>query len=162
LTTDLFTTTRFAASAPCWARAMRGEPLGVMRRIDSKIVWSCTTLKSGFRFWTSPTLGVRALDAYDLPIVGYLLELFCDGSSLGVAPCRSGDPLYYNCSKYCPQSRGSHQLSRDQGMQPMMMNSMLQLMARGWMSQLGFPGQSRWCGGRALHRDPILNRHRPM
>jgi hypothetical protein len=36
-----------------------------------------------FRFWTSLTLGVRAIDASDLPMVGNLLELLCDGSSLG-------------------------------------------------------------------------------
>jgi hypothetical protein len=54
-----------------------------MRWIDSRIVWSYTVLKSGFRFWTSLALGVWASDAFDLPMVGYLLELLCDGSSLG-------------------------------------------------------------------------------
>jgi hypothetical protein len=39
LPADLFATTRFAASAPCWARAMRGEPLGARRWIDSKIIY---------------------------------------------------------------------------------------------------------------------------
>jgi hypothetical protein len=41
----------------------------------SIIGWTRTTLKSGFRFWTKPPLGVRALDASDLPMVGYLLVL---------------------------------------------------------------------------------------
>jgi hypothetical protein len=40
-------------------------------------------MKYGFRFWISPTLGVRASDASDLLMVGYLLELLCDVSSLG-------------------------------------------------------------------------------
>jgi hypothetical protein len=41
------------------------------------------TLKSGFRFWTNPALGVWAPDVFDLPIVGYLLELLRDRSPFG-------------------------------------------------------------------------------
>jgi hypothetical protein len=44
------------------------------------IVWSRTALESRFKFWIIPLLGVRASDASDLPMVGYLLELLCDGS----------------------------------------------------------------------------------
>jgi hypothetical protein len=51
-----------------------------MHWMDSMIVWSRTTLKSRFRFWIIPLLGVRALDASDLLMVGYLLELLYDGS----------------------------------------------------------------------------------
>jgi hypothetical protein len=37
-------------------------------------------LKSGFRFWTNLSLGVQASHASALPMVGYLLELFCEGT----------------------------------------------------------------------------------
>jgi hypothetical protein len=51
--------------------------------IDSMIVWSCMALKSGFRFQIIPLLGIRASDASDLSMVGYQLELLCDGSPAG-------------------------------------------------------------------------------
>jgi hypothetical protein len=38
--------------------------------------WNHTTLNSGFRFRIKMSLGVRASDASDTLIVGYLLELF--------------------------------------------------------------------------------------
>jgi hypothetical protein len=41
------------------------------------------TLKFRFKFQIMPALGVRASDASDLPMVGYLLELLCDGSPFG-------------------------------------------------------------------------------
>jgi hypothetical protein len=47
------------------------------------IVWTRTTLKSGFRFRANPTLGVWAWDFSDLPIVGYQLELLRDRSPFG-------------------------------------------------------------------------------
>jgi hypothetical protein len=65
-----------ATSTPCWAKAMSGESTGTIHWIDSMIVWSLTILKFGFRFQIILLLGVRALDASDPPIVGYLLELF--------------------------------------------------------------------------------------
>jgi hypothetical protein len=37
-------------------------------------------LKFGFRFWTNLSLGVWASNASDLPMVGYLMELFCEGA----------------------------------------------------------------------------------
>jgi hypothetical protein len=37
-------------------------------------------LKSEFRFWIILSLGIQASDASDLPMVGYLLELFCEGA----------------------------------------------------------------------------------
>jgi hypothetical protein len=40
-------------------------------------------LKSEFRFWIILSLGVRALDASDLPMVGYLLELLCEVAPVG-------------------------------------------------------------------------------
>jgi hypothetical protein len=51
-----------------------------MRWIDSIIVWSRMVLMSEFIFRIILTLGVHASDASDLIIVGYLLELLCDGS----------------------------------------------------------------------------------
>jgi hypothetical protein len=54
-----------------------------MRWIDSMMVWSHTVLKFGFRFWTNLSLGVRASDAFDLSMVGYLLELFYEGAPIG-------------------------------------------------------------------------------
>jgi hypothetical protein len=51
--------------------------------MDSMIVWSRMALISRFRFWIIPSLGVQASDAYDIPMVGYLLELLCDGSPFG-------------------------------------------------------------------------------
>jgi hypothetical protein len=71
--------TWLAASAPCWAKARRGELSGAMRWINFMMVWSRTTFKSGFRFWTNLLLGVQAYDASNLPMVGCLLELFCEG-----------------------------------------------------------------------------------
>jgi hypothetical protein len=47
-----------------------------MRWIDSVMVWSRTVLKSRLRFQTTLLMGVRALDASDPLMVGYLLELF--------------------------------------------------------------------------------------
>jgi hypothetical protein len=47
------------------------------------ITWTRTTLKSRFRFRTSPALGVWAPDVSDLPIVGYPLELLQDRSPFG-------------------------------------------------------------------------------
>jgi hypothetical protein len=58
-------------------------PSGAMHWIDSMMVWSRTTLKSEFRFWANLSLGIRASDTFDLPIVGYLLELFCEGAPTG-------------------------------------------------------------------------------
>jgi hypothetical protein len=49
----------------------------------SIIAWTRTILKSRFKFWTKPLLGVRVPDASDLPMVEYLLELLCDRSSFG-------------------------------------------------------------------------------
>jgi hypothetical protein len=49
----------------------------------SIIAWTRTTLKSGYKFQTKPPLGVRASDASDLSMVGYLLELLCDQSPFG-------------------------------------------------------------------------------
>jgi hypothetical protein len=69
LPTDLSTMMRSAASIPYCANAM--------------IVRSHMTLKYRFRFWIIPWLGVRALDTSDLLMVGYLLELLCDGSLIG-------------------------------------------------------------------------------
>jgi hypothetical protein len=54
---------------------MMGELSRAMHRIDSIIVWNRATLKSRFRFWIIPALGDRALDASNLLMVGYLLEL---------------------------------------------------------------------------------------
>jgi hypothetical protein len=36
-------------------------------------------MKSRFIFWIIPSLDVRALDASDLPMMGYQLELLCEG-----------------------------------------------------------------------------------
>jgi hypothetical protein len=47
------------------------------------MIWSHTALKSGFRFRTIQSLDVRASDASDLLMVGYLLELFYDGAPIG-------------------------------------------------------------------------------
>jgi hypothetical protein len=44
------------------------------------IAWTQTALKSGFRFRANPALGVWASDVFDLPIVGYPLELLQDQS----------------------------------------------------------------------------------
>jgi hypothetical protein len=40
-------------------------------------------LKSRFRFRANVSLGVRASNASDLPMIGYLLELFCKGALAG-------------------------------------------------------------------------------
>jgi hypothetical protein len=40
-------------------------------------------LKSGFRFQIIPSLGVWVSDASDLLMVGYLLELLCEGAPVG-------------------------------------------------------------------------------
>jgi hypothetical protein len=40
-------------------------------------------LKSGFKFWIISSLGVQASDASHLPMVGYLLELLCEGALIG-------------------------------------------------------------------------------
>jgi hypothetical protein len=48
----------------------------------SIITWTQTTLKSGFKFRTKPSLGVQVSDASDLPMVGYLLEVLFDRSPL--------------------------------------------------------------------------------
>jgi hypothetical protein len=61
----------------------QGEPSSDMHWIDSMMVWSRTTLKSGFRLQVNLLLGVRASDASDLPMIGYLLELFCKGAPVG-------------------------------------------------------------------------------
>jgi hypothetical protein len=37
-------------------------------------------LKFKFRFWVIPSLDVRASDASDHLMVGYLLELLCEGA----------------------------------------------------------------------------------
>jgi hypothetical protein len=73
---DFSATTRFAASTPCCARRARGEPSGAIRWMVSMIACTRTALKSGFKFQISPVLGVRACEASDLPMVGYLLELW--------------------------------------------------------------------------------------
>jgi hypothetical protein len=46
----------------------------------SIISWTQIALKSGLRFRAKPPLGVRASDAFDLPLVGYLLEVLLDRS----------------------------------------------------------------------------------
>jgi hypothetical protein len=74
---------RFTTSVPCCARATRGEHSGVMHWIDSIIVWSHIALKSRFRLRIILVFGIRASDASDLPMMGYLLELLCDGSLTG-------------------------------------------------------------------------------
>jgi hypothetical protein len=40
-------------------------------------------LKSGFRFWIIPSLDVQASNASDLPMVGCLLDLLCEGAPTG-------------------------------------------------------------------------------
>jgi hypothetical protein len=50
--------------------------------MDFMIVWSQMVLKSRFRFRIIPSLDVWAMDAFDLLIVGYLLELLYDGASV--------------------------------------------------------------------------------
>jgi hypothetical protein len=65
-----------AASTPCSAKVMSEESGGAIRWIDSMILWSLTVLKSGFRLRTILLLGVRASDASDPPMIGYLLKLF--------------------------------------------------------------------------------------
>jgi hypothetical protein len=47
------------------------------------IVWSQMALKSKFRFWIILSLGVRASNASELPMIGYLLELFYEESPAG-------------------------------------------------------------------------------
>jgi hypothetical protein len=54
-----------------------------MRWIDSMMVWSRMALKPGFRFWANLSLSVQASDAFDLSMVGYLLEMFCEGAPIG-------------------------------------------------------------------------------
>jgi hypothetical protein len=49
------------------------------------ITWTRTALKSGFRFQAKPPLGVRASDASDLSMVGYLLEVLLDRSPFRAA-----------------------------------------------------------------------------
>jgi hypothetical protein len=49
----------------------------------SRIAWTRTTLKSRFKFWTKPPLGVQVSEASDLPMVGYLLEMLFDQSAFG-------------------------------------------------------------------------------
>jgi hypothetical protein len=49
----------------------------------SMITWTQTALKSGVRFQTNPALGVWASDVYDLPIVGYPVEMLWDRSPFG-------------------------------------------------------------------------------
>jgi hypothetical protein len=49
----------------------------------SIIACTRTALKFGFRFRANPVLGVWASDAFDLPIVGYQLELLWDRSLFG-------------------------------------------------------------------------------
>jgi hypothetical protein len=46
----------------------------------SIIAWTRTTLKSGFKFWIKPPLGVQASDASNLLMVGYLLEVLFNRS----------------------------------------------------------------------------------
>jgi hypothetical protein len=59
------------------------KPREEMCWIDSMMVWRRTMLKSGFRFRTSLLLVVRASDAWDSLIIGYLLELFWEGAPTG-------------------------------------------------------------------------------
>jgi hypothetical protein len=73
---DFSATTRFAASAPCCAKSARGELSGVIHWMVSMIACTHTTLKSGFKIWISPVLGVWASEVSDLPMVGYPLELW--------------------------------------------------------------------------------------
>jgi hypothetical protein len=47
------------------------------------VAWTQTALKSEFRFRMKPPLGVRASDASDLSMVGYLLEVLFDQSPFG-------------------------------------------------------------------------------
>jgi hypothetical protein len=49
----------------------------------SIIAWTRTPLKSKFRFGAKPPLGVRASNASDLPMIGYLLEVLLDRSPIG-------------------------------------------------------------------------------
>jgi hypothetical protein len=51
--------------------------------MDSIIVLSHMALKSRFRFWIITSLGVWASDTSDLPMVGYRLELLCEGPPTG-------------------------------------------------------------------------------
>jgi hypothetical protein len=67
-----------------------------MRWMVFMISWTRAALKSEFRFWTKPTLGVRASDAFDLPMVGYLLELLRDRFLFGAfcgLPATAGPDL---------------------------------------------------------------------
>jgi hypothetical protein len=60
-----------------------GEPSSAMSWMISIIAWTWTALKSVFKFWTKPSLGVRVSDASDLPMVGYLLEALFDRLPFG-------------------------------------------------------------------------------
>jgi hypothetical protein len=79
-------------------------------------------LKSGFKFRIIPSSDVRASDASDLPMVGYLLELCCEGPLAGASMIMSR-PSSVGSSQVLPQSQGNHQLSLDRRMLPMMMSS---------------------------------------
>jgi hypothetical protein len=59
------------------------EPSSVMHWMVSIIVYTRTTLKSGFKFRIKPPFGVQASDASDLSMMGYLLEMLCDRSQFG-------------------------------------------------------------------------------
>jgi hypothetical protein len=54
-----------------------------MHWMVSIIAWIQIALKSGFKFRTKLPLGVRASDASDLLMVGYLLEVLFDRSPFG-------------------------------------------------------------------------------
>jgi ABC-type histidine transport system ATPase subunit len=69
--------------SPLLGQSDKQESYGTMCWIDSKMVWSHTTLKSGFRFRIILLLGVRALDALDPLMVGHVLELLREDALAG-------------------------------------------------------------------------------
>jgi hypothetical protein len=79
----LFCYDQVCCFSPCYAKRARGEPSGAIRWMVSMIAYTRTSLKSGFKFRTSPVLRVRASEASDLPMVGYPLELWRGFSSFG-------------------------------------------------------------------------------
>jgi hypothetical protein len=119
-----------AASAPCWAKATSGESIRTMHWIDSMMVWSCTALKSIFKFWTILLLGVWALDALDPLMVGYLLELLWEFALVGPTILMRQGP-----SRRCPRSQGSLRWCPNQEMLPKMSSSMFQRRAGRWVSR---------------------------
>jgi hypothetical protein len=114
----------------------------------SIIAWTRIVLKSGFRFQTKPPLDVQASDAFDLPIVGYLMKLLCDRSPFGAIMQIRRSPSAGSSQALAPISGLS---SNESGSG-----------AGGWMSQSGYPERSWRCGCKSLHMDLNLSRNRLM